>query len=204
MLNNRNRVIACIVLQCIDIIKNNIERMGKFYSDNVDAQFDLVELCVRESCNNTCGIQSVAYKEKIEIPDLSKNRNCYSCIMHIIASRSPSTPTVLTEDRFKELFHTMSSSVMECTHLVIERMKHMTGILSIRQLEILKSIRYPMLDNFTGLINWDKSLVKCGRTSPIKSKVDKLAYQCKAKYLRAILRGEPTAKVVLTAEKVEE
>lgn len=73
--------------------------------------------------------------------------------MHVIASRSASTPTVLTEDGFKELFQTMSLPVMGCVHLIIERMKHMTGILSVMEIQILKSINYPMLDNSIGMMS---------------------------------------------------
>jgi flagellar biosynthesis chaperone FliJ len=200
---NRSKICTCIIAQLIEVVRLRMENKGVFYQDSVDANFTTLDYCVRESAKLRCKIPSVKFKNPIDIPDTSKAASGYDIILPLIASKDPSSSTTLPETRLVELTMPMTRSIMEAVARISERLCYFEGILSPQQIDMLKSIKFPIIVPGTdGDFNWDPSVIKPRLSHPMSNVINDLGPMGKVKYIQCMTEGQSMMQACVTAQEV--
>jgi hypothetical protein len=199
---NKYKICACIIAQLIDIVRLRMENRGVFYQDSVDANLTTLEYCVRDSSKMRCSIPGVKFKNQIDIPDTNKAANGYEVLLPLIASRDSSASTTLPETRLVELSMPITRHVMEAVARVIQRLCYLEGILSPQQIDMLKSISFPIIvPGSEGDFNCDPSVVKPRLSHPISNVIGGFTPTAKTKFIQSVISGQSMIQACSTAQE---
>ncbi|RKF74832.1 hypothetical protein GcC1_082033 [Golovinomyces cichoracearum] len=169
--------------------QQNFSRSTSFNHEVVDANFTTLECCVRESSKARCKIPAVIFKDPIELPDLAKHRTAYDSILPLISSKDGNMSTTFPESRLHELSTPLTRPIMQCVARIVERIKHLDGILSAQQVDILKSLVIPVFSSKSEL-NWDPSHLHPREGNPMSFKIHAFTPIRKRSFIRDIISGQ--------------
>lgn len=191
ILNNKSKIVSCIISHLIELVNIQMESRSIHYPDSVDANFTTLECCVRESCKVRCKIPSVVFKDPIEIPELAKHRTAYDSILPLVASRDGNMSTTFPESRLSELSTPLTRPIMQCVARVVERIRHLDGILSAQQIDILKSLDFPIVkQDSEGDLNWEPMRVKPRESNQMSFKIHAFTPTRKAAFVKDVISGQ--------------
>ncbi|RKF78641.1 hypothetical protein GcM1_209018 [Golovinomyces cichoracearum] len=185
---NKTKIISCIISHLIELVNIQMESKSMHYPDSVDANFTTLECCVRESCEVRCKIPAVVFKDPLDLPDLTKNRTAYDSILPLISSKDGNMFTMFPEVRLHELFTPLTRPTMQAVARVVERIKRLEGILSVQQIDILKSLGFPVVSlNSECNLNWNPDCVLPRESNPMSFKIHASTPACKGKFVREVI-----------------
>lgn len=202
-LGSKYKICTCLISQLIEIIRLRMESKSVFYPDSVDANFTVLEYCFRESSKVRCNIPSVKFKPDIDVPD--PKLNMYEPLLPLISSKGKDEPTTLPETRLIEISSPLTRPVLEAVSRAIERMCFLEHILSPQQIDILRSIKSPIIiPGSDGELNWDESKIRPRPSHPMSNAVADLKPVGKFEYIKQIMKGQTPVQALATASASEQ
>lgn len=202
-LTSKYRICACIVSHLIELVRLRMENKGIYYPDSVDANFTTLEYCVRDSSKMRCSISTVKFKNEIDIPDTSRSSTAYDSILPLIASHEPSGATTLPETRLAELSTPLTRPIMESIARIVERVCYIERLLSPQQIDILKSLRFPIVRQDADgdvELNWNESSIVPRVSHPTSVVVTGFTPGVKSMFIKNIMRGQNISQACVTAQ----
>ncbi len=198
-LSSKYHAYACIISHLIDIVQIHIESMGKFYPDSVDCDFKLLQNTIGIVCKERCNIRSVEYRNPISVKD--KDNQAFEMLYPHISSMDKNTPTVLSESMLSQICNPITRSIMQDIEWIRQRLCHIDGIMSPKQMDILKSIGNPIVTSETqDELNWNPKFITCRMSHPLAKDVAALPGLKKNEYVKLRLQGKPISEALKEAE----
>lgn len=205
-LSSRYHVYACILFHLIDMVQVHMDIMDIQYPDSVDCDFKTMQNAVRIVSTERCSIQNVEYKNTISAKE--KDSQPFDIIYPLISSLQPGGPTTLVESDISKVYNPVTRNVMQDTEWIRQRLCYLDGILSIKQIDILKSIKSPILKaNSDHELNWDSKFIKAKVSHPLARDISDLGSLQKNEYIKLRMKGQSvidayeSAKVFVTQKK---
>jgi hypothetical protein len=185
-LGSRHHVVACIISQMMSIVQLQIDQMNIQYPDSVDCEFNIMVTIVRVVCSNPCRSKFVEYKASIQLKAISNQ--AFDTIYPYVASTEQKFPTTLTESTLNMMVNPITRDVMQEAEYVRERLCLMDCIFSARQIDILKSIRFPFTTD--NRLNWTSVKIRSKTSHPLTQEIMALASKQKEAYAKCRLEGK--------------
>lgn len=187
-LSSRNHVYACIIFHLIDMVQVHMDASGKVYPDSVDCDFRTMTSAIRVVCSMRCSIPTVEYKNTIETKKVDSQQ--LGVIYPYISSENKDYQTTLSESMLHRIITPITRPVIQEVEWIRQRLCHLTGVLSVKQTDILKSIRSPLIKTEAGdELNWDPSTIRPKQSHPLVREVSELSAEQKWEYIRLIMRN---------------
>lgn len=185
-LSSKHHVLACFILQLMSIVQTHIDHMNIQYPDSVDCDFNVMVTMIRVVCSKPCRAKSVEYKPPIILKTMSDQ--AFDTIYPYISSKDQKNVTTLIEDTLSKMINPVTRDVMQGIEYVRQRLCLMECVLSARQIDILKSIKFPF--NKDNKLNWDPSIVRARPVHPSTQEISTLASKQKEAYALSRLDGK--------------
>jgi hypothetical protein len=199
-LSGKYTMCACVIAQLINIVKLHLENENIRYPDSVDCPFSVLVKCFQESAKVRCTIPSVVYKNEISVPE--KGSPAFDVILPLVASKDGRSPTTLPESRLSELSTPMTREIIQCIEWSFQRLQHLECILSPQQIDIIKSIRFPLLRPGTeDELNWDPSVIKARKSHTIAHDVGNLSPSGKTVFIQQMMKNQGLMQSWVTAQE---
>lgn len=180
-LANKHNVVACIILQMMSIVLTHLDIDGVTYPDSVDCGFTMMSTIVRVVSSNPCRGKTIQYKSQISLKDITDQ--AFDSIYPYIASRESKGMTTLTESVISSMINPITRDVMQTIEYVRERLCLMECVLSPRQIDTLRSIKFPF--NVDDKLNWDPNKIRSRSSHPNTQEVLALSSKQKEAYVLA-------------------
>jgi len=193
---SRYKVYACIISHMINMVQLHMDSIGIFYPDSVDCDFQTLSEAVRLSCTNRTSVPNTTYRNIIEIKDTGSQG--LDIIYPVIASQDKNTPTTMLESRLTDISNQITRDIMQQVDWIRQRLCYMDCILSVKQIDILKSIQHPFVED-DGL-NWNKDSCKPRGSHPLTHEVRSLVQTRKKIYMTERLKNIPVLAALQTAQ----
>ncbi len=185
-LSSRFHIYACIIFHLIDMVQIHMEQMSKIYPDSVDCDFKTMTQAIRVVCSKRCNIPSVSFKLKIETKKMDSQP--FELLYPHIASRDSKSTTTMPESALSRLDNAVVRPIFQDIHWICQRLCYLHGILSIKQIDILKSIRFPLVKDDE--LDWDRNKINPRTSHPLVKEIAELSGNQKWRYTEAIMRGD--------------
>ena len=187
-LTSKYHVYACIIFHLIDMVQMHMDVAGKHYPDSVDCDFKVMHNAVRVVSTERCRIASVEYKNTISLKE--KDSQPFEVLYPLISSSDSKSPTTLSESMVSRLSNQITRGVMQDVEWIRQRLCHLDGVLSIKQIDILKSICHPIVKGDSDSeLNWNEKVVKPRCCHPLSKDIAKLPKIQKDEYMRLRVHG---------------
>lgn len=197
-LTSKTKVLACIICQFMNIVRLQMERRNIRYPDSVDCKFTTLDSCISESSKMRCTIPGITFKGEIPLPEVGTPAS--DAVLPLVASANPNTPTTLPESRLVEFSAPMMRELMLAIERVLQRLCKLDHILSPQQIDILRSIKIPIVvPGSDGELNWDSSIVTPRNSNPLCNQVASLSPTGKKVYIQEIIRAQSAMQAWTTA-----
>lgn len=187
-LSSKHHVFACLISQLMNIVQLHMDFKGIQYPDSVNCEFNLMVTMVRVASSTQCKSRSIEYKPPIKLRGTSDQ--AFDTIYPYIASRAQQDPATLTEATLTNMINPITRDIMQEAEYLRERLCHLDPVLSAKQVDILKSIKFPFIVD--GKLNYDISKIRPRQSHPSFHEVDKLASKQKEAFAIAKLNGKNT------------
>lgn len=185
-LGSRHHVFACIISQMMTIVQYNIDNIGIQYPDSVDCDFKLMVTMTRVVCAKPCRAKGVEYRSPITLKEMSNQ--AFDTIYPFVASQDQKFPTTFVESTIGQMINPITRDVMQGVEYVRERLCTLDCVFSVRQIDILKSIKFPF--SIDSKINWDPSKIRSRSSHPSTQEVINLASKQKEAFATARMEGK--------------
>lgn len=165
-LSSKYHVYGCILMHLIDMVQVHMDIQGNHYPDSVDCDFKSMHNAVRIVSTERCNISSVEYNNVISVKE--KDSQCFNLLYQHIASTDPTTPTTLAESMLSHICNPITRPVMQDVEWIRQRLCHLDGILSAKQIDVLKSISSPLIRQGTvDELDWDTAAIRPRLSHPL-------------------------------------
>jgi hypothetical protein len=186
-LRSKHHVYACIIFHLIEMVQTHMDVKSIHYPDSVDCDFNTMTNAVRVVSTERCRIAGVSYKNNIVLKE--KDSQSLQTLYPSISSNDKS-PTTLAESNISVLSNPAVRGVMHEVEWIRQRLCHLDGILSIKQVDILKSIKHPIVKpDSDSELNWDHTLVKPRSSHPLSKDISNLLKLQKDEYMKLRMQG---------------
>lgn len=196
-LSSRYHAYACIVFHLIGMVQIHLDQMGKIYPDSVDCDFKTMTQAVRIVCDKRCNISSVSLKSKIDTKKMDDQS--FDMIYPHISSRDKNSATTMPESALSRLDNNIVRPVLQDVEWIRQRLSHLQGILSIKQVDILKRIRFPFAKG--GELNWDSRGIDPRSSHPLAREIAELPSNQKWEYIQLVMKGEKMQNALTAAKE---
>jgi hypothetical protein len=185
-LGSKHHVFACILSQFMSMVQLHLDLKNIQYPDSVDCEFNVMVTMVRVASSAHCKNKAIEYKPPIKLKPVGDQ--AFDIIYPYVASQVQKDPTTLSESTLTKIISPTTRDVMQETEYLRERFCYLEGVLSARQTDILKSIRFPFMVD--GRLNWDVSKIKPRSSHPNSQEINMLASKQKETFAIARLNGK--------------
>lgn len=187
-LSSKNHIYACIIFHLIDMVQIHMDIAGLHYPDSFDCDLNEMQNAIRVVSGERCRIQSVEYKNNIRLKEMSSQPLELLC--PLISSSDIKTPTTLSESKLSQLCNQVTRGVMQDIEWIRQRLCHLHGILSIKQIDILKSIRHPIMKvDSDSELDWDRRIVQPKSSHPLSKDIGDLIKTRQDEYMKLRMAG---------------
>lgn len=198
-LSSRYHVYACILFHFIDMVQVHMDLKSIYYPDSVDCDFKSMQNAVRIVCTERCSIPTVEYKNTIIVKD--KDSQPFDILYPIISSTDPAEPTSVTESLLSRMINPVTRNVMQEIEWIRQRLCHLQGIVSVKQIDILKSIKAPFLKQDSNHeLNWDERQIRPRSSHPLVKDILELSGPQRSEYIKLRMKNK-TIEVAYEAAK---
>lgn len=188
-LTSKTKIITCIISQLMDIVRLRMENSNIRYPDSVDCKFTTLDACISESSKQRCLISGIEFKGEIPIPDMGTP--AFEAILPLIASVRMNNPTTLPESRLIELTTPLMRDLMLAIERILQRLSKLDHILSPQQIDILKSIKIPIIiPGSEGELNWNSSAIQPRKSNPLCDQIANMSPTGKKIYVHEMMRSQ--------------
>jgi hypothetical protein len=199
-LGSKHHFYACIIGHLIDMVQVHMDVAGLHYPDSEDCDFKSLCNTVRIVSSERCNIKKVEYKNSIILKE--KDSQQLSALYSLISSDDKKIPTTLSESMLSRLSTPVTREVMQGVEWIRQRLCRLDGVLSIKQIDILKSIHYPVVkEDSDSELNWDQRLVKPRPSHPLSREIADLIKTKKDEYIRLRMQGQD---IIIAYENAKE
>lgn len=185
-LSSKHHVFACIISQLMSIVQLHIDNRGIQYPDSVDCEFSLMVTMVRVVSSVSCKANNVEYRAKIQLKSVGDQ--AFDTIYPFVASQDQQFPATLLESSVSQMINPITRDVMQEVEYIRERLCLLECIFSARQIDILRSIKFPFA--IDEKLNWDASKIRPRSSHPKAQEIMMLASKQKEAYAIARLNGK--------------
>lgn len=193
---SRYHVYTCIIFHLIDMVQVHMDVRSIYYPDSVDCEFKPMCNAVRLVCTEKCSSPHVEYKSKIDAS--GKDSQASNILFPIIASKSPNDSIIISESTLINISNAVTRPILQDVEWIRQRLCILDGILSAKQIDILKSIRNPVLKpGSEGELNWDPNVIKPRSSHPLVTNIMSFNASQKNMYIKARLEGNDIEKSCL-------
>jgi hypothetical protein len=155
----------------------------------VDCDFKTMENAVRIVSTERCSIASVEYKNIIGTKE--KDSQPFSLLYPHIASADKKAPTTLSESMLGHICNPVTRNTMQDLEWIRQRLCHLDGVLSAKQIDVLKSIGTPLVKPGTvDELNWDTKSINPRMSHPLVREISELTKTKKDEYISLRMRGK--------------
>lgn len=187
-LTSRHHIHACILSQLIDIVQLHLDSMGKYYPDSVDCDFKTLVTCVRIVCTERCSIRDLVKRESIGIKE--KDTLAADLIYKYISSPSKGGVTSLSEQMLPNISNPITRPILQEVEWVRQRLCYTEGVLSAKQVDILRSIGFPLIKQSSqSELNWDRDSIFPRGSHTLTSSISSLKASQKDAYIRQRMKN---------------
>ena len=185
-LNSKHHVFACLIIQLMGIVQVHMDYQNIQYPNSVDCEFNVMVTMVRVASSTQCKNKSIEYKSPIKLKPM--NDQAFDTVYPYISSKAQQDPTTLTETTLLNMINPITRDIMQEAEYLRERLCFLEPVLSARQVDILKSIRFPFVVD--GKLNYDIRKIRPRSSHPDWHEIDKLASKQKEAFAIARLNGK--------------
>jgi hypothetical protein len=185
-LGSKHHVFACIISQFMSMVQLHMDLKNIQYPDSVDCEFNLMVTMVRVASSTHCKNRLIEYKPPIKLKPVGDQ--AFDIIYPYVSSQSQKDPTTLSESTLTKIISPITRDVMQETEYLRERLCLLEGVLSARQADILKSIRFPFVVDER--LNWDITKIRPRSSHPNSQEINMLASKQKEQFAIARLNGK--------------
>lgn len=190
-LGSRYHIYACILSHFMEMVQAHMDRMDTYYPDSHDCDFKTLVNAVRLVCNARCSIRNVEYKDTIATAE--RQSQPFELILPVIASTDPKLPVSTSETQVGKMYNSITRPIMIDIDRIRQRLLQLVGILSVKQIDILRSISYPQLkQDSDSELNWDSSCISSRSSHPLVREISSLTAQQKNRYIEYRMQGKST------------
>jgi hypothetical protein len=188
-LGSKHHFYACVIGHLIDMVQIHMDVAGLHYPDSEDCDFKSLCTAVRIVSSERCSIRSVDYKNTIILKE--KDSQQLIALYPLISSADKTKPVTLSESMISRISTPITREVLQGIEWIRQRLCHLDGILSIKQIDILKSIRHPIVkEDSDSELNWDLRVVKPRSSHPLSRDIGDLIRTKKDEYIKLRMQGE--------------
>lgn len=185
-LSSKHHVFACLISQLMNIVQLHMDFQGIQYPDSVNCEFNVMVTMVRVASSTQCKSKSIDYKPPIKLKPV--NDQAFDTVYPYISSKAQQDPATLTEATLTNMINPITRDIMQEAEYLRERLCLLEPVLSAKQVDILKSIKFPFIVD--GKLNYDMSKIRIRSSHPSFHEIDKLASRQKEAFAIARLNGK--------------
>jgi hypothetical protein len=185
-LGSKHHVFACLISQLMGMVQLEMDFKGIQYPNSVDCEFNVMVTMVRVASSAHCKNKSIEYKPPIKLRPVGDQ--AFDTIYPYISSKAQQDPATLNESTLVKMINPITRDVMQEAEYLRERLCFLEPVLSARQVDILRSIRFPFI--VEGRLNYDISKIKPRSSHPDWHEIDRLASKQKETFATARLNGK--------------
>lgn len=188
-LSSRYHVYACILFHFIDMVQVHMDLKNLHYPDSVDCDFKSMHNAIRIVCTERCSIPKVEYKNTIIVKE--KDSQPFDLLYPIISSTDPTKPTSVTESLLSRMINPVTRNVMQEVEWIRQRLCYLEGIISVKQIDVLKSLKAPFLKQDSDHeLNWDERQIKPKSSHPLVRDILELPGPQRNEYIKLRMRNK--------------
>lgn len=184
-LSSKHHVFACLIVQIMSIVQSHLDEKNIQYPDSVDCEFNIMVLMVRVVSSARCKTPKIEYKSEIKLS--STTDQAFDTVYPAISAQDEKFATTLTESSLMKMVNPITRNVMQQAEYIRERLCLLDCILSARQIDILRSIKFPFIVDEK--LNWDPSKIRVRSSHPQTQDIIGLQSRQKESYALARLHG---------------
>ena len=202
-LTTKYHAYACILVHLMAMVELRMEQRLIQYPDSVDCAFLQLQTAVRVVCSNRCAVRDIDYKLPIQLG--SKDDQALDNIYPIIASSQPGDATTLSESQFNSLHNPITRPIMQYLEWIRTRLCLLDGLLSPKQIDILKSIRQPLIlpDSDNNELNFDVTKLRPRPSHPATQNISALPTTQKNIWIQNRMKGQSIADSIPSTADTE-
>jgi hypothetical protein len=185
-LGSKHHVFACIISQFMSMVQLHLDLKNIQYPDSVDCEFKLLVTMVRVASSTHCKNKLIEYKAPIQLKPITDQ--AFDIIYPYVASQDQRDPTTLTESTLTKMISPITRDVMQEVEYLRERLCFFEGVLSPRQVDIIRSIRFPFVVDER--LNWEISKIRPRGSHPNSQEINMLGSKQKESFAIARLNGK--------------
>jgi hypothetical protein len=173
-LNVRYTTYACIIAHIIQMVYAHMRSRTINYPDSSDCEFNELVVATQTVCKEKCSIRTIDYTIPIEMTGKKKQIVIESLYKHIGSTSESGSATVLESSLGKIYNDSTREDIFIKIGRIMERLSYLPGILSPKQMDAMRSIRYPIVisrDDEPLRLNCDPEYWKGGKSHPISNNV---------------------------------
>ena len=185
---SKYHVYAGIILHLIDMVQVHMDLSGQHYPDSVDCDMNTMQNAVRVISTERCRIQSVEYKNTIPLKE--KDNQAIRTILPRIATTNKEVIS-LSESMLHTICTPITRGVMQDVEWIRQRLCHLDGILSLKQIDVMRSIRHPIMKpDSDSELNWDYTIIRPRSSHPLAKDIADLLKLQKDEYMKLRMAGQ--------------
>ncbi len=180
---------TCILVHLIAMVELRMEQRSIQYPDSVDCGFVQLQSAVRVVSTSRCAVRGIDYKAPIQLG--SKDDQALDNIYPIIASSEARDATTLSESQLNRLQNPITRPIMQYLEWIRARLCLLEGLLSPKQIDILKSIRQPLIlpDSDNNELNFDVTELRPRQSHPATQNISALTATQKTVWIQNRMKG---------------
>jgi hypothetical protein len=187
-LTSKYHVYACIIFHLMDMVQIHMDVAGQHYPDSVDCDFKAMHNAIRVVSSKICNIQGVEYRNTIALRE--KDSQPFEMLYPLISSSDSKTPTTLSESAISQLCNQVTRGIMQDIEWIRQRLCYLDGVLSIKQIDVLRSICHPIIKPDSDCeLNWNRKLIRPRPSHPLVKDIADLPKNQKDEYMRLRMDG---------------
>lgn len=206
ILANKYDIYACILSHILSMIYVRMTVQSVGYPGSADCGFKELSKAVQAVSKVPCSISTVKFGDKIVLAE--KSTAVIESIYPSISSSQKLSTHTLPESNLSKIYNgSTREDIFEHIYKLMDRLIYLHGILSPRQIEAIKSIKYPIVIEEDGeplRLNIDEREWKGSRPHPVSTSILSLPDTGKKQYMALIMEGKsPPAAYGAVVEAIE-
>ena len=198
-LSSRYHVYSCIIFHLISMVQLQMDQKSIHYPDSVDCDFKTMVNSVRIVSTERCNIKEITYKNSITAKD--KDDQGFGHIYPIISSKEKDFSTTMPESQLTRICNQVTRQIMQEVEWIRQRLCFLPGILSIKQIDILRSIDFPVVKaEYPDELNWNPREIKPKKSHPLASDIWELTKTQRDEYIKSKMKGKNTQEAFTIAQ----